>query len=622
MTNNGGDHTLNRREVISALSAASASLLAGCGGGGSDGGSGDGGDGGSDGSDGSDGSGGTGDGSGETSNQLGERVPTLRVEYWANVGNRTALMEEMLNLMQPNWEELGIQVELVPKDIGTSASNIYSDGRDSHVAFWAIAQNPPRNDPDEFVRQFSADSAGKGGDNLVHMVNCDYTHPAHEQSHILDEEERQATVNEAASIASEENYLIPTIAEPVSAVYLTDYVDVAGVGDQGITVHNPQFYVESTPTQNDSIRLTIAPITLETTNFLTIAGPLNIAYWNKLVHSPLVTANANFELEPTIASDYTFEDGDITFELGDGTFHNGDPITAEDVKFTFDQVARGAEAGAYPQASPPPYSGIEIVDERTITFEFDTPFAPALQKTFQKWGILHKQTWVDGGAPDNPGEFEFDPMVGSGPFKVNEMRSGQYWDLEAHDGHPKFDPDHGLVFTVYRESQASEQAFLNEEVDIINASTTKANRLREDLGDQMELVQVESYSGNLLYPQHQMVPTKFSAFRHALGAAINRQRLNEIVYSGSGTPVLSASMLYPGIHPAAPPEEELTQFAEDASGNIEAARTALREAGWGWDNNGNLHYPPDADLSPVFPQGEQPTDFPCLNAEGEYVPPE
>jgi peptide/nickel transport system substrate-binding protein len=58
------------------------------------------------------------------------------------------------------------------------------------------------------------------------------------------------------------------------------------------------------------------------------------------------------------------------------------------------------------------------------------------------------------------------------------------------------------------------------------------------------------------------------------------------------------------------------------TGDEEAARQVLSEAGWGWDDNGNLHYPPDADLSPKWPKGSIPPvgDIPCLNEDG-YVSP-
>ena len=32
--------------------------------------------------------------------------------------------------------------------------------------------------------------------------------------------------------------------------------------------------------------------------------------------------------------------------------------------------------------------------------------------------------------------------------------------------------------------------------------------------------------------------------------------------------------------------------------------------GWGWDDDGNLRYPADKDLTPQWPQGESPMDYP------------
>jgi len=70
-------------------------------------------------------------------------------------------------------------------------------------------------------------------------------------------------------------------------------------------------------------------------------------------------------------------------------------------------------------------------------------------------------------------------------------------------------------------------------------------------------------------------------------------------------------------HPFSPPDDELTKFTDQPQGDSDGARRTLEEAGWGWDDDGNLRYPPDADLSPLWPQGEEPSadDFPCLDED-------
>ena len=55
-----------------------------------------------------------------------------------------------------------------------------------------------------------------------------------------------------------------------------------------------------------------------------------------------------------------------TFRLQEGiTFHNGEPVTAEDVKFSYENYS-GANADIYQDKT----ERIEIVDERTSTFYF------------------------------------------------------------------------------------------------------------------------------------------------------------------------------------------------------------------------------------------------------------
>ena len=112
----------------------------------------------------------------------------------------------------------------------------------------------------------------------------------------------------------------------------------------------------------------------------------------------------------------------------------------------------------------------------------------------------------------------------------------------------------------------------------------------------------------------------FPEFRQALGTAINRQRLNQLAYDGMSEPILH-SEIYADSYPYLAPDDMIPEFTDDPTGDLEAAKQVLRDAGWGWDDNGNLHYPPDANLSPVFPTGDRPSpdEFSCLAEEGGEV---
>src|SRR5437667_9189682 len=102
-----------------------------------------------------------------------------------------------------------------------------------------------------------------------------------------------------------------------------------------------------------------------------------------------------------------------TFTLRKGIkFHNGDPVTPQDVKFSYENY-RGAKADVFKKKT----ERIEIVDERTIRFVFKEPFLD--------FAILFGTANVAGPGwivPEKyyrqvgPDAFKQKP-IGAGPFK-------------------------------------------------------------------------------------------------------------------------------------------------------------------------------------------------------------
>src|SRR3989442_506203 len=75
---------------------------------------------------------------------------------------------------------------------------------------------------------------------------------------------------------------------------------------------------------------------------------------------------------PALAERYEFANDakSATFWLRQGIkFHNGEPVTPEDVKFTYEHY-RGGKADVLKGMT----EGVEIVDDRTVRFHFKAPF--------------------------------------------------------------------------------------------------------------------------------------------------------------------------------------------------------------------------------------------------------
>ena len=585
--------------------------LAGCGGGG-DGGDGGGGDG---------GDGGGGDG-GDGGRDMGERVPPIIMQYWSGVGSVTATYESMIPTIQNNWSELGLSTEPLAQSYPSVISGYQEGTYDRHFSFFVHSPNPLRIDPDEMLVRFGIHRAGNTGvDNPSNFANCEYTDLAFNQRVEADPERRREMVAEAAAIRQSEFYAMPVVRRGSYGIYDSEKVDIGGVGAYGIAYNNEHIPRKSTPKSGDSFAYSANPVAIRTKNYYTYTATPAISLWARVVNQPLTSFSENYEERNVIADEISVENGGLDIRVSlveNAEFHNGDPVTAEDVKFTFDLIQNNP--GAYPLAPPKNYDEIVIEDDYEVLFTGDTPDPTLLTRAFPAWGILHAQSWRDAGAPDNPGESFPDEIIGSGPFQVTNFQADQYMRLEPHTGHPLYGedgwtPEHNVDVLVYDDQEAEVQAFLNRDLHIApnkNVSVLERTADQDWVGQEGTL----NWGFNGMYIEMAAGPTQFREFRQALGMSIDREHINQLVFNGRSAPSMLPDS-WQGEYPFLNPEETRTHYTDDPTGDLEGARALLEENGWGWDSDGNLHYPADYDTSPVWPEGErpQPDDFPCM---GEF----
>lgn len=277
------------------------------------------------------------------------------------------------------------------------------------------------------------------------------------------------------------------------------------------------------------------------------------------------------ELTGDLAADWTHEEATWTFHLDDGfAFSDGEPVTAEDVVFTFDTLRD--EGTAVDLSS---VADVRASDDHTVIIELTEPdslFGPLLTTV----PILPEHAYHEDYS-DNP--------VGSGPYRVVEHQHGEQLLMAANEHYPadlKYDE---LVFLLAEEPAALAAANAGD-VDIVAVSANNADRRI----DGMELTSLDSVEtlGITLPTQPAGATSKTMgiegpsgnditadpAIRQALDAAVNREELTELVFSGHGQPAYSLADDLPW-----GPEKPETGDAAEAS-------DLLAAAGWE-DSNGD-----------------------------------
>ncbi len=211
----------------------------------------------------------------------------------------------------------------------------------------------------------------------------------------------------------------------------------------------------------------------------------------ELVYDLGITYNRDdLTAAPKIVTEWVPSEDHLSYTLKvrtDATWHDGEPVTVEDVAFTYNFISK---------YSMPLYVGyfpfhptFEIVDDETLIWRAEEPmfspevpaYAPILPQHI--WGQF--DTAGDEPTPDEAKEvrkatreFQNPEPMGSGPFKFVEYVKGQYLHLEANPdywgGAPSVDDPAAIdeiYIRFYGNVEAMTQALRAGEIDFADGLT-------------------------------------------------------------------------------------------------------------------------------------------------------
>lgn len=227
--------------------------------------------------------------------------------------------------------------------------------------------------------------------------------------------------------------------------------------------------------EGDPVTMTVG-ITQDVDSLNPFTGIVAEAYelWGLMYDTLTGYSQQDFSPVPALAESWdTSEDGlTWTYNLVEGaTFSDGEPLTADDVVYTFQRIIDGT----YEQTNWGNYvaliTDVRAVDDRTVEMTTSVPSPIMLAMPIP---ILPEHIWegIDGTAvadyanePDEPGG-----AVGSGPFRLVEHSANQFLRLEANpdywNGAPNID---ALTFRIFTNQDSMAQALRRGEIDVADA---------------------------------------------------------------------------------------------------------------------------------------------------------
>jgi peptide/nickel transport system substrate-binding protein len=283
------------------------------------------------------------------------------------------------------------------------------------------------------------------------------------------------------------------------------------------------------------------------------------------------TPGAGSGLNPMLAESWERID-DLTLEFHlreDVTFHNGDPLTAEDVKFTFDRmlvdtpdelVAAAAYVGTV--------SEVNVIDDYTVQFVTDAP-DPILENRLCSWC-----SWI---LPKNyietVGDEEFDQNpIGTGPYKFVSFSPDERLVLERFDDYfmgPAAAAE--VEFRVIPETAGRVAAIASGEADIItNVAPDQVETLENT--DQVYVSSIPLANCHVLVYNTFAPAINDKRIRQAMNLAIDRELLVETLWGDRA--VLMRSHQFEEYGDMFNEERPYTPYDPDQ------ARALLEEAGY------------------------------------------
>jgi peptide/nickel transport system substrate-binding protein len=479
-------------------------------------------------------------------------------------------------LLTNEWEKLGLRVKAQPLDYEKQV-DLYKSGEGFNAFTLGYDGRPERLDPDVLLRRIyytGLNYMGFSDPEVDAMIDAERAE--------MDINKRQEIVFKIQEVVASDGYL-PTVVlyhdSDVDAYNSELWENVSMAPGQG--TYNYWTLMQATPkTDHKNFRVAHNELPVNLNPFFETSGS------DTEVMRELYDTIARVGLDglPTPCAAESWEVVDPTtihVVLRQGMkFNDGVPVTAKDVKFSYDiQKEQGSSIYKPFLAN---IDSIDATDDYNLTFHLAKPDAAIYMATFAQIYILPEHIWSK--VPDPKVDFDNNSKpVGSGPFILADWRPNE--ELTATKNKDYQFPVQPESYTViqYANPDAIFQALVDQEAD---TNYDPLNAVQVELAKNYPYLTVmtkDSHQIRLVGFNVRFPPFDDPKFRDAIGYTIDFDTIVNVILKGAG--IAGAGVIAPANEFWHNPNQKIRLY------DPAMARELLAAAGYEWDAQGLLYMP-------------------------------
>ncbi|MET1412024.1 ABC transporter substrate-binding protein [Roseibium sp. HPY-6] len=488
---------------------------------------------------------------------------------------------QAIQLIAQEWRKLGLDVEVDVMPWSQMADTVWYNRNDWDVTAWQMTGRPERSDPDEIIYNLFHSSTAEKGYNFIGYNNPEYDKLVEEQRITVDPEKRKALVFEAQKMLDADQPNMMLVHPQQAFAFDKTVFDPASVVDQsGIGIRSYWTWLSLAPTGEQKDIIVNSSDNVIAVNPLYISGVTD-NWLTELIYDRLFRVGPDGLPTPWAAESHEWrDDTTIAVTLRDGLkFHDGQPVTAEDVVFSY-LATTGGEAPMYAPFGQN-VTNIEVEGDNVVVFSLATPSASFLTSSLAKINIIPKHVWEPiltdlSSKEENAESYQEDTPIGSGAFKFVRWLPNEEIVLEANTDHFNGPKAERFILRIVPNAEAALGMLRSGELNFLTDFQGDPQVLITAADEDGDLEVVSTVDIGFRYVAFNLRRPPFDdpAFRRALSSAVDRRLIVNAAFKKFAVP--SNSVVSPAL--------EYWHAADVVDGfkaGADVAKGILEEAGYG-----------------------------------------